>query len=1119
VQRLPGHWSKQNLDDQLKKAFFGHTFRTHSLCKHHSRPTKTALVTFNSPIPETLSSLANGLTNFYELDAGGHAILLRDCLGLTTLYEPQNGNFIAADILFVHGLSGHAIGSWTAPNGKCWPRDFLGNDLKTVRIISFGYEARLDRDTSTSQLSDWGGQLIRNLEMLRGKAEHQNRPLFLVGHSFGGTIINWVLHELSTKKQNPGYENTLNAIRCVTFFGTPHHGMSIQYLEPVAEQRKHDAMKRTLHDLAADSEMLKMLGDAMRSLKSDVKFITCIEQKMTNAPTIDGQPPAAYHAVNRRGAEIYSQQEILIPIHADHREMIKFSSDEDRHYEQVLQRLKEALEGCRQIRNDKIMTQIQRERFLQHLWHTEMEQRQKEIKVAHDTTCEWPLETVEYQNWRTPSKDFSNDEDLFWIHGGSGSGKSTLLKHIFTHHQSRHQCHLIMAFFFNSQGTELQKTAKGMYQSLFYQVLKKTEKFPSEVGNFNQGTQDRLPNWSNTALKEVLEYCIPILGRPIFCYIDALDECCGSDVHDITAFFARLTKKCRKNQVVFRVCLSSIFDPSISGPGPRAVSLEQQEGHRQGIVKYAEHKLQIGHDNLSNRVYQMLKEKSHGNFLWAKLVVDMLRKVPDWDRGSLLEKLHEIPSDLLGLFRHILTLVSPDDQPRLLMCLKRMIHTKALLTVKELYLMLLSGTSKTDLTAFHELPPSSKLEKYILKLCQGLVEIVGSQVRAVQFVHPSIPNFLLDDEDIQILLAQLPMTPNLGSDSPAQSSIESFKNDSSTTNGINGNRVPEITHTEHEFDKTFRKREQLSNQSPGSQSPRQLDSSKHKPINQQEMEHYQPNLHRNADLHFGQNTRPEGFLDTVGPREGFQDVQKRQSVPSYKQLSGHNSPHHANFPSRVNSPYLTHLPHHASPDHSATPQYQTIAPSDISLPYNEDSIYHSGQVSSSVFHQIPKQLQKNPTSMQHPNMRNSHHSLTSGWNTPNHSQKSQYYGSQRHDQHHDAHLAPRYSSQHMHPHGMHYPNQYQGENSALNDSSYQMHPLDRYHQVAGYAAPAIEYENEAALIEYGNEAYYHSEPEEQHQEIGYDYDGVEPENDEESSSDDDNGEVQDCSDYGYYYSQ
>lgn len=58
-----------------------------------------------------------------------------------------------------------------AANGKFWPRDFLGSDLEGARILSFGYEAKLNKDTSTSQLSEFGRQLIGELPEFRSSAE------------------------------------------------------------------------------------------------------------------------------------------------------------------------------------------------------------------------------------------------------------------------------------------------------------------------------------------------------------------------------------------------------------------------------------------------------------------------------------------------------------------------------------------------------------------------------------------------------------------------------------------------------------------------------------------------------------------------------------------------------------------------------------------------------------------------------------------------------------------------------------------------------------------------------------------------------------------------------------
>lgn len=118
---------------------------------------------------------------------------------------------------------------------------------------------------------------------MRKATDDHNRPLFLVGHSFGGTIIAKVLHDLKTKKEKPGYERILKAIRCVTFFGSPHSGMTIKHLEPITLEREHESMKRILEDLRKDSEMLRVLRETLQDTQTEISFITCVEQQLTQA--------------------------------------------------------------------------------------------------------------------------------------------------------------------------------------------------------------------------------------------------------------------------------------------------------------------------------------------------------------------------------------------------------------------------------------------------------------------------------------------------------------------------------------------------------------------------------------------------------------------------------------------------------------------------------------------------------------------------------------------------------------------------------------------------------------------------------------------------------------------
>jgi hypothetical protein len=48
-----------------------------------------------------------------------------------------------------------------------WLRDYLGEDVPNVRILTYGYEARLDKTTTMSRLLDYRRAFLRDMIHLR----------------------------------------------------------------------------------------------------------------------------------------------------------------------------------------------------------------------------------------------------------------------------------------------------------------------------------------------------------------------------------------------------------------------------------------------------------------------------------------------------------------------------------------------------------------------------------------------------------------------------------------------------------------------------------------------------------------------------------------------------------------------------------------------------------------------------------------------------------------------------------------------------------------------------------------------------------------------------------------
>ncbi|KAI9825800.1 MAG: Serine active site containing protein 1 [Thelocarpon impressellum] len=102
---------------------------------------------------------------------------------------------IKADIVFVHGLMGDRLKTWTKDEVS-WPRDLLPYDIDNARIITWGYNADVMtffQRTSQSSIFQHALSLLQDIQRERQTDEEVARPLIFVGHSLGGLVIKQAL--------------------------------------------------------------------------------------------------------------------------------------------------------------------------------------------------------------------------------------------------------------------------------------------------------------------------------------------------------------------------------------------------------------------------------------------------------------------------------------------------------------------------------------------------------------------------------------------------------------------------------------------------------------------------------------------------------------------------------------------------------------------------------------------------------------------------------------------------------------------------------------------------------------------------------------------------------------
>jgi ankyrin repeat protein len=400
----------------------------------------------------------------------------------------------------------------------------------------------------------------------------------------------------------------------------------------------------------------------------------------------------------------------------------------------------------------------QRQMLKDSLKFDQIDARHMTIKNAHARTCKWFLECPEYLQWLDHTK-LDKHHGFLWIKGNPGTGKSTLLKFaVQAHARQKGTRQEVISFFFNARGESLERSTVGAYRSILFQLL---EKFPELLVVFDSlglSTSRISPeyDWSIGALETLLEQVLGMLQRPTVCFIDALDECDEEQIREMIALFERIGKLVASSKIQFQICFSSRHYPHITIEKGINLILEGQEGHDQDITNYIRDKLRIGKSQLAQQIYIELHKKASGIFMWVVLVVGILNK--DFDRGrmhALRQRLQDIPGDLHKLFRDILTRNS-DNKKGLLLCIQWVLFAAKPLSPVELYYAILSGVEPDALSVWDqdEMIPGT-IERFILDSSKGLIDITASKAQRVQFIHESVRDFLLKENNLSDIWPEL----------------------------------------------------------------------------------------------------------------------------------------------------------------------------------------------------------------------------------------------------------------------------------------------------------------------------------------------------------------------------
>jgi hypothetical protein len=365
------------------------------------------------------------------------------------------------------------------------------------------------------------------------------------------------------------------------------------------------------------------------------------------------------------------------------------------------------------------------------------------IKPALRGTCEWIIKHPAYLAWRNKATQLRNS--FLWVRGKPGVGKSVLMRYLHRSisRESRLQ-DICISFHFNARGERLEKTLIGMYRALLVQLLSEQPDLQVVLD------KTRYLNLENeTTMRELhrlFRAAVTMLkDKQLFCFIDALDECRepGPVVQQMIYDFQDVANEAVEDGVAINVCFASRHYPTIDIPTELQIILEQIRDHAHGLQQYVQsQRFSVGLGALATipaPVQQIIVEKANGVFLWAVLVVEMLKR--EYTRGfvpAAEQRLNEVPRDLFDLFKEI----SQRDRHNIQefsLCLKCILYSGRPLKLREFYFAMMAGLGKHSLRR-HAALSEDYMHSYLLSSSKGLAEV--TRASTVQFIHESVRNFL-----------------------------------------------------------------------------------------------------------------------------------------------------------------------------------------------------------------------------------------------------------------------------------------------------------------------------------------------------------------------------------------
>lgn len=459
--------------------------------------------------------------------------------------------------------------------------------------------------------------------------------------------------------------------------------------------------------------------------------------------------------VERDSAILGLPTEQIIPIAANHREMVRFTSIQSEKFDPVNYALREAREGrpmdFRGIRDAIAYLAVE-------LDVAEYDQQLMRISDRYPGTCEWLPQRSSFSAWYSGSAS-----NLLWLRGYAGVGKSVMSKYIIAevlksdyiwsrkppspeeHQQPNHETFLV--YFFCSERNRHLQSEHNILRSILHQMLLAA---PLVVNKALQGFRRASANYTFVTNPSILWEAIQATliatsWQTIYLVLDGLDEMASENLEGFAKGLKRLVEGVAPQIQPRRIKLLVTSRPITNLEtqlGCPSISIRSERDVRsfvQGSTDGLAQRFALPSE-LQTRIIQQICEKAQGMFLWAILAWHELCRGANkpQDFATNLAKTQQLPASLEMLYEDILNRLS---LPSRVLCLRIFpllaLSARPLHSAELRFALSMEQSTGTYQEIVQQMIPGDRLES----LCPGLISV--GEDGYVQFAHSSIKDFFL----------------------------------------------------------------------------------------------------------------------------------------------------------------------------------------------------------------------------------------------------------------------------------------------------------------------------------------------------------------------------------------